>query len=78
MAKKKIILTRHAQERMVKRNVSREDIRKTVDHPTYTSSIKKDNTQELRRRVDNRENYIVVERKKNNLIIIITVGWSDE
>ena len=77
MAKKKIILTRHAQERMVKRNVSREDIRETVDHPTYTSSIKKDNTQEFRRRVDNRENYIVVEHKKNNVIIIITVGWSE-
>ena len=76
MAKKRIILTKHAQERMVKRNVSREDIRKTLDYPTYTSSIKKDNTQEFRRRVANIENYVVVEHKKNNAIII-TVGWSE-
>ncbi|MFH1856546.1 MAG: DUF4258 domain-containing protein [Candidatus Omnitrophota bacterium] len=75
MPKKKIILTRHAQERMLKRNVTLEDIRQTLEHATYMSTLKSDNTQEFRRKSGDKENYVVVEKQKGKMIII-TVGWS--
>jgi len=51
MTKKRIILSKHAIERMLKRGVSHEDVRKTIDHPTLRFPLEKDNTQEFRRKV---------------------------
>ncbi|MCK4249279.1 MAG: DUF4258 domain-containing protein [Candidatus Omnitrophica bacterium] len=73
--KKKIILTKHAQERMNKRNVTLDDIRTTIEHPTNKLPIAKDNTQEFKRKVDNKETFVVVEHKGKE-VLIITVGWS--
>ncbi|MFH1996587.1 MAG: DUF4258 domain-containing protein [Candidatus Omnitrophota bacterium] len=75
MAKKKVILTRHAQERMTKRGVSRENIAETIDKPTHMSPIAPDKTQEYRKKIGKKECYVVVEHK-NNKAIVITAGWS--
>ncbi len=77
MVKKKIILTRHAQERMRKRGVSYDDIIKTIDHPTHKYPKEADNTQEFRRKANGKENYVVVEYHKVD-VVVITVGWSED
>ena len=61
---------------MAKRGVSVEDIRKTLSRPSQKYPIQKDKTQEFRRKVGKRVNYVVVEHKKNNRVIVVTVVWS--
>ena len=75
-SKKKIIFSRHAQERMELRKVSEEEVKDTILHPTHKLPInQEDNTQELRRKVGDKENYVVIELRKNELIVI-TTGWT--
>jgi hypothetical protein len=75
MAKKKIVYSKHAIERMAKRIVSSEDVQKTIDHPGVKLPLASDNTQEFRRKVDGKEHFVVIEHKKKE-VIVITTGWS--
>ena len=75
MAKKRIILSKHAIERMLKRDISHENVQKTIDHPTLRFPLEKDNTQEFRRKVNGKEHFVVVEHKKKE-VIVITTGWA--
>lgn len=62
---------------MLKRGVSYDDIIKTIDHPTHKYPKETDNTQEFRRKVDGKENYVVVQYIKFD-VVVITVGWSED
>lgn len=75
MRKKRILLSRHAVERMLKRNISHADVQKTIDHPTFKFPLEIDDTQEFRRKVDSKEHFVVVEHRKKE-IIVITTGWT--
>jgi len=75
MAKRRIILSKHAIERMLKRGISHEDVQKTIDHPTLRLPLEKDNTQEFRRKVNGKEHFVVVEHKRKE-VIVITTGWT--
>lgn len=70
-----VIFTKHALERMKQREVSEQDVRKTINTADITLPVQKDDTQEFRRRVGNRVNYVVVEHKKS-VYVVITTGWS--
>lgn len=75
MSKKKIVLSKHALERMLKRKVSHEDVQKTIDHPSFKFPMEEDNTQEFRRKVDGKEHFVVVEHRKKE-VVVITTGWA--
>ena len=74
-AKKKFLPTTHAKERMKRRGVTHNDIQNTLNRPTTKTRVRSDGTQEFRRRIRGRTNFVVVEHKKS-VIIIVTVGWS--
>lgn len=75
MGKKKIVFSKHATERMLKRGVSYEDVQKTIDHPTLKFPLEKDYTQEFRRKVNGKEHFVVIEHKKKE-VVVITTGWA--
>ena len=68
-------LTEHAKERMKDRSVTARDIRNTLDNPAVVTPKRSDNSQEFRRTTRGKVHYVVVEHKKN-VVIIITTGWS--
>ncbi len=77
--KLKIVLTKHAQDRMILRDVSTvsiEDIRKTIDSPTAIFPMEADKTQEFRRGIGKKINYVVVQHKSKNQAIVVTTGWT--
>jgi hypothetical protein len=61
---------------MVQRQVSLEDVRKTLSHPTEKLPVAADNTQEFRRKVDDRVHFVIVEHQAGHKVNIITTGWS--
>lgn len=74
---KKIIFTKHALERMLKRGISQERVIEIIKNPSISYPIQQDNTQELRKEISSKKYYVVVEHKKNALIII-TTGINNE
>ncbi len=74
MAKRKIILTKHAQERMKSRGVRLEDIKATVSAPSSKLPARSDGTQELRKVIGDRKCFVVVGRGKTQTVIV-TTGW---
>ena len=75
MSKKKVIITRHAEERAIQRGVSIEEIKETIDKPTQKTPIK-GKVQEFRRTTNKGINIVIAEIKGNDLIII-TTWWEN-
>lgn len=61
---------------MNQRHVALEDVRKTLNQPTEKLPVEPDNTQEFRRKVDNRIHFVIVEHLKGHKAKVITTGWS--
>ncbi|PIW58113.1 MAG: hypothetical protein COW13_05505 [Candidatus Omnitrophica bacterium CG12_big_fil_rev_8_21_14_0_65_50_5] len=74
MSKKKIIITKHAEERAFQRNVSIEEIKETIDKPTKKEP-QKGKIQEFKRRTEKGTNIVITEIKGNDFIVVTT--WWD-
>jgi len=74
---KKLVFSRHVIERMQQRGISETEIRETIEKPSSKILVREDNTQEFKRKVGSREYYVVVEHKKNALILV-TAGCNNE
>ena len=72
----KVIFTKHSLERMKQRQVTRDEIVDTISKPTVAGPIRSDNTKEFRRKVGDRENYVVVEMLRRKEMLVITTGWT--
>ena len=68
----KIILTKHAKQRMNERDISLEDIKQAIEIPDYT--VSKNNKIEACKTINNKILKIVYLRK-GNFIKIITLMW---
>ncbi|MBU2562349.1 MAG: DUF4258 domain-containing protein [Nanoarchaeota archaeon] len=68
----RIILTKHAQKRMIERNIKMKEIIETIDMPNYT--ITKNGKIESYR-IINYRTLKVVYSKKGKFIKIITLIW---
>ena len=75
--REKLIFSRHVLERMQQRGVSEYEIRETLDSPSHKTIVQEDNTQEFKRKVGSKEYYVVVEHKKNTLVVV-TAGYNNE
>ncbi len=71
MTKKKVIITKHAEERATQRGVSIEEIRETLDKPTKKEPLK-GKVQEFKRTTKKGTNSVIVEIKGKDLIVITT------
>lgn len=76
MTKKRIVITRHAEERALQRNVSIEEIKETIDKPSQKAP-RKGNIQRFERVSDKGTNIVIAEIKGNELIIV-TTWWKNE
>lgn len=74
--KKKVVFTKHSQERMKQRGVTEEEVVDTISKPTVTGQKRPDNTKEFKRKVGDRENYVVVEVLNKKEVLVITTGWT--
>ena len=72
---KRVVFTKHVLERMKQRLISEQEVIKTINTADISLPVQKDNTQEFRRQVDNKVNYVVVEHKKS-VCVVVTAGWS--
>ncbi|MFH1867712.1 MAG: DUF4258 domain-containing protein [Candidatus Omnitrophota bacterium] len=68
--KVKLVYTKHAKDRMATRRVSQKDVEDTLKNPTKTLPKDADNTQEFRRKDNGVEHFVVVEHRKNAMVII--------
>ena len=67
-----LILTKHAKQRMLERNIKIEEIQETIEFPDYT--IIKNNKTEAYKKIGNK-NLKVVYTKEGKFIKIITLIW---
>lgn len=68
----KVILTKHARQRMLERDIKMEEIQETIEFPDYT--IVKGNKIEAHKKISNK-NLKVVYIKEDKFIKIITLIW---
>lgn len=71
MTKKTIIVTKHAEERALQRDVSLEELKETLTKPTETES-RKGNIQKFKRVTDKGTNIVIAEIKGSELIVVTT------
>lgn len=74
--REKLTFTKHVLERMWQRGVSEQDVRETIENFNHKTAIQEDNTQEFKRKSGSKEYYVIVEHKKNSLIVI-TAGCNN-
>ena len=68
----KIILTKHAQQRMLERKIKFEDVKNTINFPDYL--IRKNNKVEAFKKI--KENLLkIIYTEKSKFIKIITLVW---
>lgn len=71
MKKKKVILTKHAEERALQRGISLEEIKQTIDKPSKSSPTDR-NIYRFERIVKVGTHIVIGEMKGNHLVIIST------
>lgn len=76
MKKKYIIFTRHAEERLKQRNISAEQVKRTIYEPHFTLPAWGKKKRAMR---DFGNRYLdVIYREKETAIVIVTAAWLKE